>query len=652
MSSYADLPNLPAPQSDDALRKTAASQINLETSQAVAPIQSQITTAQGREDKSLAQIGQMFNNLQPVVDAAAQGVQTSYNQATSQQKAVFDAAQANLQKLRANRAGDAQALAQQIGGPVALDEWTQPFDDAATDLTYLGAGQQLHTLAYAEAGVQQALAFSGKVMPLLRTEQMASVRNQFEDQIREYQEQITALKSQKGAQVNKRFNELRTQELEYGLQRAQFALTKLDSRNTYNLAVKKAKTDKATADRQFKLDKQTFNLNKTKADRDFKIALRAAGNDDKRIKLAVDQYKLALAQTFGKGEDGVKTLDAVKEDHRVKEAARAAGLSDRELEARIAESKANTKIQLAKLHSDQRTEWVDILENAIHPKAGATVTHTYKAEATIQQMISGQSGVYADPTSSTGYSINITTSDTVGDLAPITDPNRLVEYLVTAVGDTSVMDQDRAEALVRSRLGLPADWDYGEKAPKTETAPTTPPPKDKTEPKDTGITSAEKPGGGTLETYKPTNKPDPHRLYDTPSGLMNIRDARAIAYGTGDYSKEERDKMYDWFIKRGFPLPKVKPGSGGDVKTNPSGKGNVFTKDMGKSISDWFTSDGGAGAKRKVYNTPSGRMRVDRIVAIATGEEETTPKERKAMQDWLKKQGFSVPTQYNESTAA
>jgi hypothetical protein len=569
MSSYADLPNLPAPQGDDALRKTAASQIDLEINQSVAPIQSQITTAQGREDRSLAQIGEMFNNLQPVVDQAAQGVQTAYNRATSDQKAVFDAAQANLQKLRANRAGDAQALAQQIGGPVAIDEFTRPFDDAATDLTYLGAGQQLHTMLYAESGVQEALAFSGRVMPLLRTEQMASVRNQFEDQIREYQDQITALKSQKGAQVNKRFNDLRTQELQYGLERAQFALQKLDAKKNYDLAVKKAKADKAESDRQYRLDKQTFDLNVKKADRDYTLALRAAGNDDKRVKLAWDQYQLDLAQTFGKGADGKKTLDAIKEDHRVKEAARAAGLSDRELTARIAEAKAATKTETAKLKSAQRTEWVDILENALNPKAGSTVTHTYKAPASLSQFISGQTGVYIDPTSSTGYSINLTTTNTVGGMEPIKDPNRLVEYLVTAVGDTKVMDQARAEDLVRARLGLPADWHYGDKVRKPATAtPTT----TATTTKSKGsMLPDETPGAEGAGDEVQFVTPDPKKTYYTPSGPMKIKDAIPIATGQVDVTDQARKNMQEWFFHQGFHLPSSTEVDSG-TKTGKNGK--------------------------------------------------------------------------------
>src|SRR5262245_2383437 len=209
LAPNANAPNLPAPMTDAQLHKTAADQINLEINQSVAPIQSQIQIAQAREDKALGQVGGMFDALQPVVQQAGQAMQSAYDQAQSQQNSIFATAQSNLLQLRGHQAADAQAMAQRIGGPVAMDQFTQPFDDAATDLTYLGAGQQLHTLAYAQAGIQQAQQFAGQVFPLVRTEQMATVRQQYEDQITDYQNQITALQSQKGAQINKRYTDLR-----------------------------------------------------------------------------------------------------------------------------------------------------------------------------------------------------------------------------------------------------------------------------------------------------------------------------------------------------------------------------------------------------------------------------------------------------------
>jgi hypothetical protein len=522
MSSYASVgANLPAPQTDDQLRKTAASQVDLEINQSVAPIQSQIDITQGREDKSLGQISGMFDAIQPTVNQAAQAVQQGYNQAEFNQNQIFAQAQANLQQLRGNQAAEAQQLAQQIGGPVAMDQFTQPYDAASQDLTYLGAGQELHTLMYAQAGEQAAQQFAGQIFPLVRTEQMASARNQFEDQISQYEDQITSLKSQRGAQINSRFNDLRTQELQYGMQRAQLQLQKIDDLKNYNLQVRKAKDDRVAATRTYNLDKQQLGLDRTKANRDYEIAKRNAGNDEKQTaiaeknyqldlaKMAADEsgtyqgkptlaakqlnadikkanrdyqvalisakqnqesidiakknYELAVGEAIGKYK-GVPTLDAQKLAEDAKESMRAYGLSDKELDAKIAQMKANTKIEMKKFHSDQRTEWAGLIDNAINPKPGQTVTNSIRVPATQYDLIHNPD-VFQDADSATGYSKIIETHQTQQISQPITDPTRLVDYLLKVVDDPD-MTKSRAIQLVKARMpNLPDNWKYGDKWP-------------------------------------------------------------------------------------------------------------------------------------------------------------------------------------------
>ena len=302
------------------------------------------------------------------------------------------------------------------------------------------------------------------MFPLVRTEQMASARNQFEDQIRQYQDQITALQSQRGAQVNKRFNDLRTQELQYGLNRAQFQLSKIDDQKNYQLQVQKAKQDKVAATRQYNLDKQQYNLDKLKSDRDYEIAKRTAGDEEKKIQLMKDQNDMQWAQISGKLPDGSKTLDQQKLDETAKESLRAYGLSEKEANARIADAKATRKMQLQKFHADQKTEWADLLENALNPKAGASVTHTATVDATGMDL--ANSNAFADPNSSTGYSKIITWTTQSPIHQAITDPTKLVDYLRTVVDDPS-MTKARAIELVKARMGgaVPADWKYGDKWP-------------------------------------------------------------------------------------------------------------------------------------------------------------------------------------------
>src|SRR5215471_1419257 len=470
MSSYADVgQNLPAPQTDDQLRKTAASQVDLEIGQSVAPIQSQIDITQDREQKSLGQISGMFNAIQPTVNQAAQAVQQGYNQAEFNQQQIFSQAQANLAQLRGNQASEAQQLSQQIGGPVAMDMFTQPYNSAQQDMINLGAGQELHTMMYAQAGEQQAQQFAGQVFPLVRTEQMASARNQFEDQIRQYQDQITSLQSQRGAQINKRFNDLRTQELQYGLDRANLQLSKLNDQKNYNLEVRKAKDARVEANRTYGLDKQQLNLDITKANRDYQIALRTAGQEDKKIKLAEKQYQIDLANITGKYA-GKPTLAAQtlaeetkKADQAFTEQMKAYGLQKQEIDAKIAQAKANTKMELKKFHADQRTEWAGLIENAINPKPGNTVTNSVRVPATAMDKLHNPN-MFWDPATHQYMKI-ISYNQTQAGMQPITDPTRLVDYLLKVVDDPD-MTKQRAIDLVRSRLpGLSKSWKYGDDWP-------------------------------------------------------------------------------------------------------------------------------------------------------------------------------------------
>jgi hypothetical protein len=489
-------PNLPAPMSDAELRKQAASQVGLEIDQSVAPIQSQIGIAQADEQKALGQVSGMFDALQPVVQQGASAVQASYDQAISQENSVFSTAQSQLQQLRSNRAADAQSMAQKVGGPVAIGDWTAPFDNAATDLTYLGAGQQLHTLAYAQAGEQSAQQFAGQIFPLVRTEQMATVRTQFEDQIKDYQDQITALQSQKGAQVNKRYNDLRTQELQYSLNRAQYQLSKLDDQRNYNLEVKKAKADKTTADRTYKLDKQKFNLDKTtaahdykvaqenfgldktKAGHDYEIAKRTANTADRQVDLAFKNYKLDLAkyveavdEASGSTSTGKKTLAALERDDQVDQAAATLGLSNKELAEKKAEFAASSAIETKKMKTDQSTEWVDLLENAVNPQPGKTYTHSQEEEINATAALSDTSGtVYTrtDNDGKTHYYKRVSVTETTPAMEAITDPTRLVDYLYTAMNDPKNFPRSRAIELVQSRFPELKAWKYGEKWPPSK----------------------------------------------------------------------------------------------------------------------------------------------------------------------------------------
>ena len=466
---------------DAELRKSAASQIDQEIGQSVAPIQSQIGIVQGQESRALSQVGGMFDALQPVVQQSATAVQASYDQAMAQEHSIFAEAQGQLQTLRGNRAADAQSMAQKTGGPVAIDEWTQPFDNAATDLTYLGAGQQLHTLAYAQAGEQVAQQFAGQIFPLVRTEQMATVRSKFQDQIKDYQDQIVALKSQKGAQVNKRYTELRTQELQYGLDRAQYQLSKLDDQRNYNLEVKKAKAAKADNAVKNKLAQQQYNLDHVTANRKYKLDVRSSGQTDRQLGQTdrqLDQadkdFSLRMRQTVDAEDErtgtqqGKKTLAALERDDQVNQAAAQLDLSKKELAEKKAEFARNAVLQAKSLKVNQSSEWTSLMDNAVNPQPGKTYTTTEKQEVSATTALTDTSGnVYVEYIKGVAhYFKNVETTTTVpNNFQPINDPNRLTDYLVTGMNDPKNFSRARAEELVKSRFPELKDWHYGDPWP-------------------------------------------------------------------------------------------------------------------------------------------------------------------------------------------
>src|SRR5215471_810855 len=182
MQSFADL--------SAAAQAQASREIGNELTGQIDPLNRQISDLQAGEGQAIGQIGSMFDHLQPVVQQGATAVQQSYDSAEQMQNQIFNQATTQLNSMKQQRAQDAQRLAQQMGGPVAVDEWTAGYNPGIQSLTELGAGEQLRTLAYAQAGVQAANAFAGQVFPVLRTEQTAQARNLFESQIKDIRGKI------------------------------------------------------------------------------------------------------------------------------------------------------------------------------------------------------------------------------------------------------------------------------------------------------------------------------------------------------------------------------------------------------------------------------------------------------------------------------
>jgi hypothetical protein len=239
----ATAPSITAVRTPDQITADVTRQVESAISDAEAPLKSQIGTLGSNRDAAIAGINQMFGNVLPYVQAGAQQTESSYHTAEQTQQQIYSAANQRLNELTQSRAQSAQALAQQMGGPVAVGEFTDAVDPAASAYAVEGGGQMLHTLAYGQADVGAANAFAGRVFPLVQTEQTAEARQHYETQIKEIQDQISQLESQKSSQINKGVSDAMIAERQYALQKAQQSLEEVKAKHDWQASLKSLKQE-------------------------------------------------------------------------------------------------------------------------------------------------------------------------------------------------------------------------------------------------------------------------------------------------------------------------------------------------------------------------------------------------------------------------
>lgn len=416
-------PGVTTVRTADELNNIATSEVNSSIDSQVAPLQSQYDTLTGSEDRARSNIDTLFGTIQPSVEASAAAVKGSYDEAQAHQDAIFSKATQRLNSLKQSRAQEAQALAQEMGGPVALSEFTAGMDDASGQLANLGAGQMLHTLGYAQAGEQEAQAWAGKVMPLLHTEQQATARQYFEDQKKTIQGQITALKATAGDKINTRKNELLLAERTYALQKTQQALDKIKNQH------------------------------------DWQATKRTLANDDKRLKLSQRQFDLQEAGVTG-SLDGKPTLAAKSLSVREKQIAAQLGLSAADYHLRKQAFEKNSDLAQQRINVAKNQTYAQWLDAGLNPQPGKAVTTT-------QSVPTDAAHAFKDPKNSykgsDGKWYKIVKTTYTPQNAPITNPTALVDYMVSHGTPKAI-----ATRLVKARLQLP-NWVYGEGDPNAGT---------------------------------------------------------------------------------------------------------------------------------------------------------------------------------------
>jgi len=397
---------LTTPRSIDELTNLAGSQIDSEVGAQEAPLNQQISDLQGRETNSLQKLGDMFGTLMPYVQGAAGAVQDSYNTAFQAQQSIFNTAMQRMNQMKQDRAQQAQTMAQEVGGPVAVGEFTASALAPSEELSMTAPNNLTHALANAEAGVQEANAFSGRVFPLVQTEQTANMKNFFETQISDLNKQVATLEGSKQGLKNTRLNDLLTQE------------------------------------RQFQQSQAQLGLDKQKANRDWIATQHTLHNDDKRLSMAQTQYN----RQFGL-QTKAQTLEQQRINLQAKQQAARLKLDWSTLAERMRHDQETEKTQAARASARSQSNAMALVDKAMSPTHRGTLTLNTKSyipknsPAELAAASGTTKNAYWDPKKSQWYTYGKKTLTNAQALAqgydlggntPVSDPQKLFTLLRSA----------------------------------------------------------------------------------------------------------------------------------------------------------------------------------------------------------------------------
>lgn len=194
---------------------------------------SAVGAAQGLKESAIDAVNRAFDQFQTSANLSSERLGEAYEWGVHTERQIYDAAQLDINRMRQQRAADAQSLAQSIGVPVPISEFTDPVDITAGQYPFLAAGGKLLALQQAQTGLAEVEAFTGKVLPMMRTESVKQL-SQF------YDAQIVGLKARQA--------ELQAQAAEATAQRQHEA----------QLAMLDAQLDKIQSDRDFILAKESI----------------------------------------------------------------------------------------------------------------------------------------------------------------------------------------------------------------------------------------------------------------------------------------------------------------------------------------------------------------------------------------------------------
>ncbi len=262
MSNYTvPLPTAPPP----ATAAGVGSEVEAELAGQTAPLETEAAGYQRAQERAMSDLQSLFGGILPFVQGSAQRVAEAYGASTEAQKSIFNQAWMRMNELRSQRAGEAQALAQQLGAPIPIDMFTKGVDLERSVFVPEAAGELLKATGLAQAGVQEAEAFAGRVFPLKQARMYRETRNYYQDKIWELKKQIASIKGMKKGMVNERLRQRQLEDYQMRLDRAQAQFQEWSTKQSLKLEQKRLNAQLEEIRGNLKLGADELALKKAEA---------------------------------------------------------------------------------------------------------------------------------------------------------------------------------------------------------------------------------------------------------------------------------------------------------------------------------------------------------------------------------------------------
>mgnify|MGYP000945830446 CR=1 FL=1 len=301
-----------APRSVDQLWIDSWTQSASEAQSEIAPLKSQIGILGDREDQTMKELGDLFNLITGAAQDSASALRDQQALDVNTQRALFDAAKMRITNIGKQSASDAQALSQMTGIEVPVADPTTPMMAA---VGAAGDQAQMAQMAQDNAAINDAEAFAGQVLPLLRLDAISRAQRFYDDKVVSLQDEIAAIKKGVMGDANAKFNEALASERQYALELTQRNRDWWAARKAAEVAAQNAETARTQAANDYTLGQQNLELQGDELklrERELKDKWRG-DKKNSRLELTATAGRF-LQALLSPGQDNIKVTQVVEID--------------------------------------------------------------------------------------------------------------------------------------------------------------------------------------------------------------------------------------------------------------------------------------------------------------------------------------------------